>query len=73
MPHMHKFHHHFERPWTDTNYGNILSCWDRIFGTFVYADPRDIRYGVDTVDDEMCENLGYQYTLPFNKAIKTDY
>ena len=24
-PHMHKFHHHFERPWTDTNFGNIFS------------------------------------------------
>ena len=23
-PNMHKFHHHFERPWTDTNYGNIF-------------------------------------------------
>ena len=33
-PNMHKFHHHFERPWTDTNFGNVLSCWDRMFGTF---------------------------------------
>ena len=24
-PNLHKFHHHFELPWTDTNYGNILS------------------------------------------------
>mgnify|MGYP002624475926 FL=1 len=23
-PNMHKFHHHFERPWTDTEYGGIL-------------------------------------------------
>ena len=34
-PNMHKFHHHFERPWTDTNFGNIFSFWDRIFGTFL--------------------------------------
>ena len=36
---MHKFHHHFEVPWTDRNYGNMLSIWDRIFGTFTYGPP----------------------------------
>ena len=39
-PNLHKFHHHFERPWTDTNFGNIFSLWDRMFGTLVYQDPR---------------------------------
>ena len=72
-PHMHKFHHHFERPWTDTNFGNILSCWDRMFGTFVYADPKAIQYGVDTVDSAQDLSLSYQFTLPWNRNIKTDY
>jgi len=72
-PHMHKFHHHLERPWTDTNFGNILSCWDRIFGTFVYDNPRTIQYGVDTVDGNEDLNLRYQFALPFNPSIKTDY
>lgn len=72
-PHMHKFHHHFERPWTDTNFGNTLSCWDRLFGTFVYDDPTKIQYGVDTVDGSEDQNLRYQYALPWNTAIKTDY
>ncbi|HYE54402.1 MAG TPA: sterol desaturase family protein, partial [Chitinophagaceae bacterium] len=35
-PNMHKVHHHYEQPLTDTNYGNIFSIWDRLFGTFVY-------------------------------------
>ncbi len=43
-PNMHKFHHHFERPWTNTNYGNIFSLWDRIFGTLVYDDPKKVKY-----------------------------
>lgn len=72
-PHMHKFHHHFERPWTNTNYGNVLSCWDRLFGTFVYGDPRLIQYGLDTVDGAQDLDLGYQYSLPWNTSIKTDY
>lgn len=72
-PNMHKFHHHFERPWTDTNFGNIFSIWDRIFGTFVYDDPSKIKYGLDVVDNSKSADLGYQIKLPFNKDIKTDY
>ena len=72
-PNVHKFHHHFERPWTDTNFGNIFSIWDRIFGTFVYDDPLKIKYGVDVTDETKDENIQYQLGLPLNKSIKTDY
>lgn len=72
-PNMHKFHHHFERPWTDTNFGNIFSIWDRLFGTFVYADPRDIKYGLDVLEEEQSGNLAYQLKVPFDRSIKTDY
>ena len=72
-PNMHKFHHHYQRPWTDTNFGNIFSVWDRLFGTFVYDDARKIKYGLDVVDETKDENLSYQFRLPFDKKIKTDY
>ena len=72
-PHMHKFHHHDTRPWTNCNYGNILSIWDRLFGTFVYGDPRSIRYGLDVTDSTQSTSLRYQFALPMNRAIKTDY
>ncbi len=72
-PNVHKFHHHFERPWTDTNFGNIFSIWDRLFGTFVYDDPRKIKYGLDVLDASKDEDVSYQMKLPFNKSIKTDY
>ncbi len=72
-PNVHKFHHHFERPWTDTNFGNIFSIWDRLFGTFVYDDPTKIQYGLDVLDPEKDEDIGYQFKLPFNKSVKTDY
>lgn len=29
-PDMHKVHHHYKLPYTDSNYGNIFSIWDRI-------------------------------------------
>lgn len=72
-PNMHKAHHHFERPLTDTNYGNIFSVWDRLFGTFAYADPLTLRYGLDVLDDQLDESPGYQFRLPFDKNVKTDY
>ena len=33
-PAMHKVHHHWQQPYTDTNYGAVLSIWDRMFGTY---------------------------------------
>ncbi len=72
-PNVHKFHHHFERPWTDTNFGNIFSFWDRIFGTFVYDDVKKIRYGLDVLEGKPDEDVMYQMRLPFDNSIKTDY
>jgi sterol desaturase/sphingolipid hydroxylase (fatty acid hydroxylase superfamily) len=72
-PNMHKFHHHFERPWTDTNFGNIFSVWDRLFGTLVYDDPKQIQYGLDVLDSSTDENVIYQLKVPFDNTIKTDY
>ena len=72
-PNMHKFHHHFERPWTDTNFGNIFSLWDRIFQTFVYDDPQKIKYGLDVLGDEHADDLIYQLKVPFDNSVKTDY
>lgn len=47
-PNMHHVHHHYLLPQTDTNYGNIFSIWDRLFGTFAWMRQEDIRYGIDT-------------------------
>ena len=51
-PNMHKVHHHFELPYTDSNYGNIFSIWDRIFGTYLDLDREKLIYGVDVFPDE---------------------
>jgi len=71
-PNMHKFHHHFERPWTDTNFGNILSIWDRMFGTYVYGDINKVEYGLDVLDNSQSQNLRYQLNVPFDSNIKTN-
>ena len=46
-PNMHKVHHHWQQPYTDSNYGAILSIWDRLLGTFKKLDTKEIRYGLD--------------------------
>jgi sterol desaturase/sphingolipid hydroxylase (fatty acid hydroxylase superfamily) len=66
-PDMHKVHHHYILPYTDSNYGNIFSIWDRFFGTFRKLDREKIVYGVDTFPDEI-ENGSIKGLLkqPFN-------
>ncbi|WP_370476796.1 sterol desaturase family protein [Tamlana flava] len=51
-PDMHKVHHHYKMPYTDSNYGNIFSIWDRFFGTYMKLDTDRIIYGVDVFPDE---------------------
>ncbi|PIB29021.1 sterol desaturase [Maribacter sp. 4U21] len=70
-PDMHKVHHHFVLPYTDSNYGNIFSIWDRMFGTYMELEPEKITYGVDTFPDEK-ENSSIKGLLkqPFHKYRK---
>lgn len=67
-PDMHKVHHHYVLPYTDSNYGNIFSIWDRLFGTYMKLDREKIVYGVDTFPDE-AENSSVKGLLkqPFHK------
>lgn len=39
-PDMHRVHHSVYREETDSNFGNLLSFWDRIFGSY-RPEPRD--------------------------------
>ena len=64
-PNMHKFHHHDTLPWTDSNYGNVFSVWDRLFGTLVYDDVEKIRYGLDTFDERLTDDVLGQLKMPF--------
>lgn len=47
-PAIHWIHHHAIRRDTDSNYGNLLSVWDRIFGSFNKTQRRpDMTIGVE--------------------------
>ena len=48
-PNFHKVHHHYLQPHTDSNYGNIFSIWDHVFGTVKHMNKMDdLIYGIDT-------------------------
>ncbi|CAI8427969.1 MAG: Uncharacterised protein [Flavobacterium sp. SCGC AAA160-P02] len=70
-PDMHKVHHHHLLPYTDSNYGNIFSIWDRLLGTFSHLDREKIVYGVDTFPDEKINSdLRELLKQPFQKYKK---
>ncbi|MEQ8240157.1 MAG: sterol desaturase family protein [Cyclobacteriaceae bacterium] len=66
-PNMHKVHHHYLQPLTDTNYGNIFSFWDRIFGTFASVeDIKTLKYGIDThMNEAENDKLANLLSIPF--------
>ncbi|MEY3322647.1 MAG: hypothetical protein RLZZ417_2230 [Bacteroidota bacterium] len=65
-PNMHHVHHHYVLPQTDTNYGNIFSIWDRIFGTFSYMKQSDIKYGIDThLEEHEHSKVSKMLKIPF--------
>ncbi|WP_335964649.1 sterol desaturase family protein [Galbibacter sp. PAP.153] len=67
-PDMHKVHHHYVLPYTDTNYGNIFSVWDRFFGTFSRMRNEDLIYGVDTYPDvDSNTHIGKLLKIPFSR------
>ncbi|MDD5151039.1 MAG: sterol desaturase family protein [Flavobacterium sp.] len=67
-PDMHKVHHHYALPYTDSNYGNIFSIWDRIFGTHMTLPKDKIIYGIDThMNPKENNELGNLLKIPFQK------
>lgn len=68
-PHFHKIHHHYTLPHTDSNYGNIFSIWDRIFGTVIHVNNMDkIIYGLDThMSKKETWNISTILKIPFQK------
>jgi sterol desaturase/sphingolipid hydroxylase (fatty acid hydroxylase superfamily) len=67
-PNMHKVHHHWKQPYTDSNYGAVFSIWDRLLGTFMKLDTKDIRYGLDRYyPNEKDEDFIALMKKPFQK------
>ncbi len=67
-PDMHRIHHHYRQPYSDTNYGNIFSFWDKLFGTYVMVNNDKLVYGLDThMDKDDVSNIKSILAMPFRK------
>ena len=65
-PNMHKLHHSRLPIETDSNYGNILALFDRIFRTFTAPSPGlRVDSGLDGYDGAESQELGALLRLPF--------
>lgn len=68
-PNMHKVHHSRERVETDSNYGNLLSIYDRMLRTFTPTDGAfTVVYGLDDVDPVRATSLRTLLAMPFRAA-----
>lgn len=68
-PNMHHVHHHEKQPYTDSNFGDLLSIWDRLFGTFRYLPKEDVVFGLDVV---VFEDRNSKY-LKFKELMKIPF
>jgi sterol desaturase/sphingolipid hydroxylase (fatty acid hydroxylase superfamily) len=68
-PGMHKVHHSRDPRFTDSNYGNLVSWWDRLFFTFTpAAHGANVAYGLDGLDDPATQTTTGLLVLPFRDA-----
>ena len=68
-PNMHKIHHSRDQRFTDRNYTNIFSIWDRLGGTFTPSKHgRDIVYGLDGHDTARQQSTLGLLAAPFRQT-----
>jgi sterol desaturase/sphingolipid hydroxylase (fatty acid hydroxylase superfamily) len=68
-PNMHKIHHSRVVGETDSNYANIFSIWDRLFGTYTRrAEYQTLSYGLDGFDSRQKQRLMALIIEPFQRG-----
>ena len=70
-PNLHHVHHHHQRPYTDSNFGDVFSVWDRLFGTYAELPTDDTVFGVDTHSDKnVTESFKEVVMIPFRRQMR---
>ena len=71
VPSLHRTHHSTQRSEHDSNYGAVLSLWDRLFGTLAVLKPAEI--GIKGNSPQDLVNLikfGFGFTLPTPPSVQ---
>ena len=66
-PDMHRIHHSAIQRETDSNYGTLLSGWDRLFRTYARKAEGRLTIGLEEYQDTRPHRLGWSLLLPFRK------
>lgn len=67
-PNVHKIHHSRALAETNSNYGNVLSIYDRILGTFTPSERAvSVVYGLDDADPVLSASFRGLLSMPFQK------
>lgn len=72
-PNMHSLHHSAYQPETDSNYGQVFSIWDRLFGTYSaapHAGYQSMRIGLDEIQDERASDFWWQIRSPIYRSLR---
>jgi sterol desaturase/sphingolipid hydroxylase (fatty acid hydroxylase superfamily) len=66
-PNMHCLHHSSYQPETDSNYGQVFSVWDRLFGTYSAAPKAGydaMQFGLEEIRDGRASDIVWQLKSP---------
>ena len=67
-PGMHQVHHSIDAAHHDRNFANVLSVWDRLFGSLHVASEAEratIRFGVEPYTEARHRGLWWMLSMPF--------
>ena len=70
-PNVHKIHHSREMGETNSNYGNVLTLYDRLLGTYTSSDRApSVVYGLDDADSAGISSFRWLLSMPFGKKLR---
>ena len=64
-PNIHKVHHEQNQYYTDSNFADIFVFWDKLFGTYKYAQVNSLNYGLKEFDSAEKQTFWYLLISPF--------
>ena len=67
-PELHRVHHSLSRAEHDRNFGQILSIWDRLFGTYAAPPAQSADVGVAGLQSESWQTVRGMCATPFRRA-----
>jgi sterol desaturase/sphingolipid hydroxylase (fatty acid hydroxylase superfamily) len=70
-PKQHHLHHSIAQHHWNKNFGFLLSCWDRMFGTLCYADAQEnIDFGISAEESRDYDSVLKLHFMPYVKLFR---